>query len=106
MTRASGEALDTLGELSWVRLFSCSSHLTVPPLVQFHGAGSFFRPSGIFLFFPRCVQVVEVLVIQLGQRMGESCCLGGVRITLLFRSWQALSKETQNTMVVHGAIQG
>ena len=84
-------------------LFSCSSRLTVPPLVQFHGAGSFFRPSGTFLLFPR-IQVGEVFVIQLGQRMRESCCLLGVRITLLFCRCLPLSKETQNFIVVHGAI--
>ena len=103
VTRASGEALDTLGELSWVSLFSCSSHPTVPPLVQFHGAGSFFRPSGTFLLFPR-IQVGEVFVIQLGQRMRESCCLLGVRITLLFCRCLPRSKGTQNFFVVHGAI--
>ena len=93
---------------SWVRLFSCSSRLTVPPLAQFHGAGSFFRSWGIFLLFPRCdsrcIQVVQMFVIQPRQRMRESCCSLGVRITPLFCRCLSLSKETQNFMVVHGAI--
>ena len=83
---------------SWVRLFSCSSRLTVPPLAQFHGAGSFFRSSSIFLLFPRCdsrcVQVVQMFVIQPRQRMRESCCSLGVRITPLCCRCVPLSKET------------
>ena len=69
--------------------------MTVPPLVQFHAAGSFFRPSGILLLSPRCdshcISVVELFVIQPGQRTRENCCSLRVRITLLFGGCLPLS---------------
>ena len=45
-----------------------------------------------------------LFVIQSGQRVHESCCLRGVRLTPLFCGCLPLSKETQNFFVVHGAI--
>ena len=100
----------TFGGLRWVSLSFCSTRLTVSPLVQFRGAGSFFRPSDIFLLFPHGDSRLHISgrVVRLPARVAyaRELLFAWVRITPVFCGCLPFSQETQNSIVIHCATPG